>query len=69
MYGKNDNAILRGTLHTDVGFSHQDEFFEQRGAFKLNQTLDYNTLGYVLIPSFITEFIINLSATATMMSL
>ena len=69
VYGKNDNAILRGTLHTDVGFSHQDEFFEQRGAFKLNQTLDYNTLGYVLIPSFITEFIINLSATATMMSL
>ena len=69
VYGKNDNAILRDTLHTDVGFSHQDEFFEQRGAFKLNQTLDYNTLGYVLIPSFITEFIINLSATATMMSL
>ena len=68
VYGKNDNAILRGTLHTDVGFSHQDEFFEQRGAFKLNQTLDYNTLGYVLIPSFITEFIMNLSATATMIA-
>ncbi len=30
----------------DDGFKYKDEFFEQRGAYKLNQTLDYNTLQY-----------------------
>lgn len=47
VYGKGENAILKGLAHHDEGFSHEDAFKEKRGLFKLNQTLDYNTLGYV----------------------
>lgn len=33
-------------LHNDKGFKNQDEFFETRGFYKLNQTLDYDSLQY-----------------------
>lgn len=42
-----DLASLRGVLHNDEGYSLQDEYFEERGYYKLNQTLDYDSLGYV----------------------
>lgn len=33
--------------HKDPAFKHKDEYFNIRGPFKLSQTLDYDTLGYV----------------------
>ena len=57
-YAKNHDYVLAfcknltevrisGIAHNDVGFRFKDEFYSERGAYKLNQTLDYNTLGYV----------------------
>ncbi|MBE6414345.1 MAG: site-specific DNA-methyltransferase [Verrucomicrobiaceae bacterium] len=47
-YVKNANlADLKGVEHNDSGFSNKDEFFEYRGYYKVNQTLDYDSLGYV----------------------
>jgi adenine-specific DNA-methyltransferase len=47
-------ALARGSgvrlnrfSHTDDGFKHSDQHLETRGKYKLNQTLDYDTLGYV----------------------
>lgn len=36
-----------GIEHNDEGYSCKDEFFEKRGYYKANQTLDYDSLGYV----------------------
>ena len=33
--------------HNDPAFKHKDEWFKERGCYKLSQTLDYDTLGYV----------------------
>lgn len=47
-YVKNVNhSELQGVLHNDKGYSNKDEHFEERGFYKLNQTLDYDSLGYV----------------------
>lgn len=44
---KNINSVrITGVAHIDAGFKYKDEYFEERGAYKLNQTLDYNTLQY-----------------------
>lgn len=32
--------------HIDEGFKYEDEYVETRGKYKLNQTLDYDSLGY-----------------------
>ena len=32
--------------HVDAGFSNTDEYLNERGPYKLNQTLDYNSLQY-----------------------
>ncbi|MDR0751564.1 MAG: site-specific DNA-methyltransferase [Christensenellaceae bacterium] len=40
------NVCIEGITHCDDGFKFKDEFYEKRGAYKLNQTLDYNTLQY-----------------------
>lgn len=47
VYSKTNESKLEHVDHTDSGFKNSDEFVEERGKFKLNQTLDYNTLGYV----------------------
>lgn len=48
MYTKNkEYADLIGISHNDEGFCNKDDYFEKRGFFKVNQTLDYDTLGYV----------------------
>ncbi|ACC97786.1 DNA methylase [Elusimicrobium minutum Pei191] len=48
MYSKNNSfADIIGIAHNDDGYSNQDEFFEERGFYKLNQTLDYDSLGWV----------------------
>lgn len=47
MYKKSANADITGIAHDDEGYCNKDEFFEERGYYKLNQTLDYDSLGYV----------------------
>lgn len=48
VYTKNINDVrINGIAHQDEGFKYRDEFFDKRGAYKLNQTLDYDTLGYI----------------------
>lgn len=47
-YVKNVNqAKLQGVSHNDSGYSNQDKYFEERGFYKINQTLDYDSLSYV----------------------
>ena len=46
-YVKNINqAKLHGVSHNDSGYSNKDEYFEERGFYKMNQTLDYDSLSY-----------------------
>lgn len=48
VYTKNKAlSDLCGIEHNDEGYSCKDEFFEKRGYYKANQTLDYDSLGYV----------------------
>ncbi len=48
MYAKKMECVdLKGVSHNDDGYSNKDEYFEERGYYKLNQTLDYDSLGYV----------------------
>lgn len=42
-----DKSEFFRELHNDDKFNNKDEFFEERGFYKLNQTLDYDSLGYV----------------------
>lgn len=45
-YRKSPNANLYAIEHNDKGFKNRDEYFETRGYYKLNQTLDYDSLQY-----------------------
>ena len=40
-------ADLCGVVHNDDGYSCKDTHFEERGYYKANQTLDYDSLGWV----------------------
>ena len=42
---KNQSPIV-GLQHNDSGFKYEDEYLEERGKYKLNQTLDYDSLSY-----------------------
>lgn len=47
VYCKNPSMVnITGIPHIDEGFKHKDEFYDLRGPYKLNQTLDYNSLQY-----------------------
>lgn len=46
MYTKTNSPQLYAIEHNDTAFKYQDEFFEERGYYKLNQTLDYDSLQY-----------------------
>lgn len=46
MYSKKPNPKLYAIEHNDSAFKYADEFFEERGFYKLNQTLDYDSLAY-----------------------
>lgn len=46
-YSKTIDVKLYTFEHDDDGFKFVDEYLEKRGKFKLNQPLDYDTLGYV----------------------
>ncbi len=45
-FSKSINPKLYLPLHTDDGFKFADEFEAERGKYKLNQTLDYDSLQY-----------------------
>lgn len=45
-YQKSDESQLNSFKHTDEGFKHEDEWIEERGVYKLNQTLDYGSIQY-----------------------
>lgn len=46
MYFKTAKGELLSLEHTDKGFKNKDEFVEERGLYKLNQTLDYDSIQY-----------------------
>lgn len=47
IYAKNKSeAIIEGLEHNDTGFKNTDEHINERGLYKLNQTLDYDSLQY-----------------------
>lgn len=46
MYCKSSNVKLYLQTHTDEGFKFEDEYVDTRGKYKLNQTLDYDSLQY-----------------------
>ncbi|MFH1946779.1 MAG: site-specific DNA-methyltransferase [Candidatus Magasanikbacteria bacterium] len=46
IYFKGGSAKLSSIEHNDAGFKYKDEFFEERGFYKLNQTLDYDSIQY-----------------------
>ena len=44
---KNINeCVIQGLPHDDEGFKYEDEYVKVRGKYKLNQTLDYDSLSY-----------------------
>lgn len=45
-YSKSVSPALFLPVHTDEGFRYSDEYEEERGKYKLNQTLDYDSLQY-----------------------
>lgn len=47
LYAKSkDNLKINGVAYDDSGFNNEDEFVDERGKYKLNQTLDYDSLWY-----------------------
>lgn len=46
IYSKNNQVRFNLQSHTDEGFKFKDEYYDTRGAYKLNQTLDYDSLQY-----------------------
>lgn len=46
VYSKTNKPKINLPKHTDPGFKYKDEYFEERGFYKLNQTLDYDSLQY-----------------------
>ena len=45
-YQKSNESQLNAFEHTDEGFKYEDEWIEERGVYKLNQTLDYGSIQY-----------------------
>jgi adenine specific DNA methylase Mod len=46
LYSKTDTTNFYLQRHTDDGYKFEDEFLALRGKYKLNQTLDYDSLQY-----------------------
>ncbi|MDE5945763.1 MAG: site-specific DNA-methyltransferase [Oscillospiraceae bacterium] len=46
IYSKTALFSLNAFDHNDAGFKNKDEYFGERGFYKLNQTLDYDSLQY-----------------------
>lgn len=41
-----NKSLIVGLPHIDKGFKYEDEYVAERGKYKLNQTLDYDSLSY-----------------------
>ncbi len=46
VYSRTGSPKYYPLLHNDSGFKYSDEFVDERGLYKLNQTLDYDSLQY-----------------------
>lgn len=46
VFQKSVENTFRGSKHFDKKYNNEDKFFNQRGFYKLSQTLDYNSLQY-----------------------
>lgn len=47
IYAKSKSeCVIEGLPHDDDGFKYTDKFYNERGKYKLNQTLDYDSLSY-----------------------
>lgn len=46
LYAKSEKYELYPIAHDDSDFKYKDEYFDKRGYYKLNQTLDYDSLRY-----------------------
>lgn len=46
-YAGNEKVAFKLLEHIDNEYKHIDEYEKERGKYKLSQTLDYDTLGYV----------------------
>lgn len=46
IYSKSHEVKFNLQTHTDEGYKFEDEWVEERGKYKLNQTLDYDSLQY-----------------------
>lgn len=46
VYTKRDQDVFVREEHIDDAFKYEDEYVEERGKYKLNQTLDYDSLSY-----------------------
>lgn len=47
VYTRTENRGLFAQLHDDDGYKNEDVYVTTRGKYKLNQTLDYDSLGWV----------------------
>ena len=45
-YSKSDSPLIYLQEHDDEGFRFEDDYVNERGKYKLNQTLDYDSLSY-----------------------
>ena len=45
-YSKGSTEFFKAPEHIDAAYKYEDEFVETRGKYKLNQTLDYDSLSY-----------------------
>lgn len=45
-YKKSDLTVFYQEEHSDAGYKHSDEFEDERGKYKLSQTLDYGSIQY-----------------------
>lgn len=46
VYTKIKQNLFKGDIHIDPSYNLKDEYFDERGFYKLTQTLDYNSLSY-----------------------
>ena len=45
-YRKSEDLYINSYIHIDEGFKYSDEHYDERGKYKLNQTLDYSSIQY-----------------------
>lgn len=56
IFSKIQNLKLNKFKHNDSGFNLKDEHFEDRGYYKQNQTLDYDSIQYSPSLDYVIEF-------------